>query len=89
MEQLPDVVSVYGTGIPNLTAKCIERTKRKAIYERSDDVVEVFLVKISPATEAFGKSYPEREVYPGNEDFGKTAWTYRTLEKARRRYNKI
>ncbi len=88
-EKLSEVVEVSGTGIPSLTAKCVKRTAKKAMYYRNDNVYEVFKIKISKEEEAFGKTYPKREVYPGNEDFGKTAWTYREEKNALRRYNEI
>ena len=55
-----------------------------AIYKqlRTEDTYEVIKIKISPASEVFGKSYPEREVYPGNEEWGKLAWTVRGLKEA-------
>jgi hypothetical protein len=34
---------------------------------------EVILIKVAPAARIFGKDYPEREVYPSNEDFGRYA----------------
>ena len=34
---------------------------------------EAILIKVAPARRIFGKDYPEREVYPGNEDFGRCA----------------
>ena len=90
MERLKEIVEPKGTGIPGLTAKLVERTKNKAIYLRSDDVYEVFKIKIAPAGMSQREQfYPEREIYPNNEDFGKTAWTYRTLDKAKRKYDKI
>ena len=76
------ITELHGVGIPGLTAKCIERTDKKAIYKRSDNVWEVFRVKISPPTKIFNREYPEREVYPGNEDFGSTAWCFNSLERA-------
>jgi hypothetical protein len=89
MKKLEEKVEITGTGIPNLTATLIERTRQKAIYLRSDDIYEVFKIKIHPPAELYGRSYPEREAYPSNEDFGKTAWTYTSLEKARKKYKKI
>jgi hypothetical protein len=41
---------------------------------------KVFVPKIRPAEEIFGKVYPEREVFPGNEDIGLTAYTFGKLE---------
>jgi hypothetical protein len=34
---------------------------------------EAILIKVKPETKIFGKVYPKREVYPGNEDFGRYA----------------
>jgi hypothetical protein len=76
MIKLPQIVDVKGTGIRNLTFSLVERTDKKAIYMRSDNVYEVFYVKISRERFVFGNDYPEKEAYPGNEDFGKTAWCF-------------
>ena len=89
MQKLPEKVIVVGTGIPNLTSTLVERTKKKAVYLRSDDVYEVFYIQIHPQQEIYGNSYPEREAYPCNEDFGQTAWTYTTRQKAMERYAKL
>ncbi len=88
-ERLPDEVSIGTVGIPGMTAKCIERTDKKAIYLRWDDVWEVFRIKIAEPSEVFGKKYPKREVYPSNEDFGSIAWCFKDETSARRRYNNI
>lgn len=88
-ERLPDEVALSGTGIPDLTAKCVKRTDKKAMYYRWDDVWEVFKIKVSEESKVFDKTYPKREVYPGNEDFGKTAWCYSDEASALRMYNNI
>jgi len=89
MQKLEKEIKVRGTGIPELTAELMERTEKKAIYHRSDDIWEVFRIKIRKAEEEFGKQYPEREVYPGNEDFGQTAWCFNNRENALKRYNSL
>ena len=89
MQKLQQTLEVRGTGIPGLKATLVERTDKKAIYLRSDDVYEVFYVQVSPEEMQFGKLYPERETYPSNEDFGKMAWTYTTPEGAHHRYIKM
>ena len=43
---------------------------------------EVFKVRVRPVETIKGKSYPEREVFPSDEDFGKNAWSYCTFEQA-------
>lgn len=50
---------------------------------------EVFEKKIQSAGERFGKFYPEQIRFPGNEDFGKWAWTYRDEKKAIAKFNQI
>lgn len=56
-------------------------------YKENDEPLdlkfyEVFRAKIRPAETIGGKPCPEREVYPSDEDFGKTAWAYRTFGEA-------
>ena len=50
---------------------------------------EVFLIRIRPEEKIFGKLYPEREAFPANEDFGKTAWTYIKLENALKAFDEV
>ena len=88
--KLPDVYSdFYGVGIPGLTAKLIKRTDTKAMYYRWDNVYEVFKIHIDEPRESFGKQYPKREIYPGNEDFGRTAWCYNDEKAANKMYDSI
>ena len=88
--RLPDVYSdFYGIGIPGLTAKCIKRTDTKAMYYRWDNVYEVFRIIIVEPKENFGKMYPRREIYPGNEEFGRTAWCYNDATIANERYEAL
>lgn len=88
-EVLPKVVQPRGTGIANLSSTLIKREGRLCMYKRSDDVFEVFLVVVRPSEMLFNKFYPAREVYPGNEDFGNTAWCYNKIEYAERIYNDL
>jgi hypothetical protein len=75
--------------------RLLERGERSFIYEQWDDednfivAYEVFRLKISKAKEVFGDIMPEREVFPGNEDFGVWAWSYRNLEKAYEKYTRL
>ena len=73
------------------------RENHKAIYEQKDDEItiafEAFKVKLgkysdyqkslSPTDNDFYESFPK------DEDFGKTAWTYRTLTDAMKKYESI
>lgn len=88
IERLPEVVTeLNGVGIPQMSATLIERTDKKAMYKRWDDIWEVFRIKVSKEKSMFGKTYPLREVYPGNEDFGSTAWCYKDEILAKKRYD--
>ena len=66
---------------------------RKCIYEQlvppNLKYYEVFKVQDRPEVVFNGNTIPAREVYPGNEDFGNTAWSCRTLDDAMLRFNKI
>ena len=88
-ERLPEVVSIRGAGIDGLTATLIERTENKAIYRRSDLVYEIFRVKKAGAGDMFGKTYDNRELYPGNSDFGNIAWAYMDEKIAMELYHNI
>jgi len=85
-ERLPDIVHPKGTGIPGLTATLIKRDRKLCMYERSDEIWEVFFIQYFEAQILYGKSYPARETYPCNEDFGKTAWCFSKRENAERCY---
>jgi hypothetical protein len=50
---------------------------------------EVFKRKIDKPKIVFGIELGEREIFPGNEDFGKWAWAVRTLERAEERFQNI
>lgn len=72
----------------NRIYKQVKRTSDKAMYKSDDGIIEVFKIKIAPEAEIYGKKYPEREVYPGNEDFGKIAWCFtRNIKEAENKYN--
>jgi hypothetical protein len=84
--KLPEIVFPKGTGIENLSARLIKREGNICMYERSDQIWEVFMVKIRKARKSKGKSYPGCEVYPGNEDFGQTAWCFSNFDSAEKKF---
>lgn len=88
-ERLPETVESLPVGIPEMSAKLVIRTDKKALYYRWDNVYEVFKIKIAEPTEIYGRVYPRREVYPGNEDFGAIAWCYHDKQLAMDMYNRI
>jgi hypothetical protein len=71
----------------------VQRTSKRGIYTQhvSQDCYyfEVFIIKTRKAGTFKGKPIPEREIYPSDECFGKSAWTCQTYEKAVSRFNSL
>lgn len=69
------------------------REGNKAIYEQSVTsqvkYFEVFIVRQRPERILKGRLIHAGEVFPGNEDFGKTAWSFRNYEKALIKFNSL
>ena len=61
------------------------RNEKVAVYEQGYNknlkYYEVFIVRIKPAIKFKGKDIPQREIFPSDGDFGKTAWSCRTMEE--------
>ena len=85
--KLPEIVYPKGTGIKDLSARLIKREGSICMYERSDEVWEIFKVKIRNTRVIRGKTYPRQEMYPNNEDFGQNAWCFSDFELANKKYN--
>ncbi len=72
-----------------------KRGKKSMIYSQTDTdstsfcAYEVFKIRIDKPKVVFGISLPEREKFPGNEDFGKWAWTHNKLDAAITMFNKL
>lgn len=87
---LPEIIRRNG-----FTYKLVTRTSEKAIYAQYCENVltswEVFQIRVrgTQFSPLLRKSLDASERFPGNEDFGKTAWTYRTLKKALIKYNEL
>ena len=76
--------------------KQIARVGQVAMYElRTQSGMllgyEVIVIRIRPAEEAFGHSYPERERYPRDEEWGLYGWTFTTkeLQSAHQRFKNL
>lgn len=71
----------------------IARTEKKAIYRQTVtqeiEYFEVFIIQTRPEKSIKGKIILSGEVFPGNEAFGVSAWTYKSLEKAMTKYNSL
>lgn len=88
MVKLDDKVEIKGIGTM-VTASFVKRNGEVCLYQRSDGPYEVFRVQVAPARNVFGSELPERETYPGNEDFGKTAWCYTQYEHAKKKFDRL
>lgn len=75
------------------TYNMVLRSTVAAIFEQRDAgkviAFEVIRIKKMAPSMCFGKALPEREVYPGNEEWGSKGWTYHTLEAARVKYHAL
>jgi hypothetical protein len=73
----------------------ILRGEKAIIYEQiepEENVIvgyEVFRRKIDKPKVVFGVELGEREVFPGNEDFGKWAWSITDKERALDRFKNL
>lgn len=87
MDLLPEKIKRKG-----FTYELEKRGTKAFIYRQIDDedgslvAYEVFKMKVDPPKVVFGIPLNEREVFPANEDFGKWAWSCRSLEKAEIRF---
>lgn len=88
MQQLSKTIELRGLG-QSITATEMVRQGDLAMYKRDDEVYEVFLIKTAEAKKIFDKQYEEREVYPNNEDFGTSAWCFKTLTSAVKKFNML
>lgn len=88
MNTLPLKTTSYGW-----TLTQIKRDRTRAIYEQSKDgqvcAYEVIRIEVAKPFTIAGKEYPEREVYPKSEDWGRTGWTCMTHDAAISRYQSL
>lgn len=88
MKPLPIILTKNG-----FTYTQVLRTGKVCIYRQEVaenlNYFEVFTVKDKPQTLFKGKLTPEREKFPCDEDFGKTAWSSRTFDEAEVRFKKL
>lgn len=93
MKKLPAIVRTKGTRFKENYATLLERSGNVCIYQREDgydyEVYEIFSIQIETGRKVFGKTFPERESYPSNSDFGKTAWCITNRERAFEKYMEL
>ena len=77
----------------NSTYTQVLKGKRYCLYEQRGVAnmrcFELFKLKVLAPMELNGKKYEEREVFPKDKDFGKTAWTICDWEKALAKFNEL
>ena len=67
--------------------RLIRREGMAAMYASVDGSYwEVHHVRIAPPKTIFNKSYPEREILAGNEEFGQYGWACVSQERADGRF---
>ena len=59
------------------------------VYTKTLSYYEVFKKVIAKETTIAGNFIPEHIAFPSNEDFGKTAWTYRDENKALAKFTEL
>ena len=83
IQKLPEQLTRVGNQY-----RLFKRGEKALIYGEGHDglnlAFEVFKIRTYAAGERFGKQYPEREVFPPSEAFGKWAGWCNTEEKALR-----
>jgi len=77
----------------NYTYTQVLKGMRYCLYEQRGVAnmrcFELFEIKVLEPMELNGKKYEEREVFPKDKDFGKTAWTICDWEKALAKFNEL
>ena len=72
---------------------CLLRGLKAFVYFQSLNgepvAYEVFKKRINKAYEISGVHIEEGEAFPGNEAFGKWAWTYNTEAEAKKKFGEI
>lgn len=92
MKLLPSEISKNG-----FIYRLIERDHKRAIYSQSIGskiyAYEVFIIKTQKASsQKIGDQWIYRansELFPSNENFGKTAWTYPKLSEAKKKFYEL
>lgn len=55
----------------------------------AEEHYEVVKIRVQPAYERFGQSYPDTEHYPSSEMWGDKGWTSLSREKADIKFNQV
>lgn len=71
----------------------VNRGAKACIYEQwyQEKLIayEIFLILVRPRRKVEGKTLEANEKFPLNKDFGKSAWTHKTWERALSRFNQL
>ena len=68
--------------------RLVKRDGMAAMFQSVDSSYwEVHRIRIAAARQIFDKSYPEREILAGNEDFGQFGWACSSQTRAEARFS--
>ena len=88
MKSLPDILRKNG-----FDYYLVIRSEKVACYEQrySENVkyYEIFIIKVKHEQNLFGRFYKERELFPADSDFGKSAWSFRNLDDAIKKFREL
>lgn len=92
MKKLETHFRKYGFDF-NLVERFDSSNGSVAIYAQGHDrdisAYEVGVIRIQPAMELFGKQVEECEMWPSSSQWGSYAWTIKTIEAARQKFNEL
>jgi len=75
------------------TYTLVSRGRRACLYkQRVTEKIhyyEVFILRLGQEKNIFGKILPSKEIFPRNEDFGKFAWSFRTITEAKKKFYRL
>ena len=88
MKTLPDKLTKYGFEYTNIL-----RGKRSFVFKQSytpnTTYFEVFKRRVNREFTINGVTIPESEAFPTDNAFGVWAWSYRSYDKALKKYNEL
>ncbi len=81
-------------GANGLKYRQVTRAGQVAVYSVQSKAgkiygFEVVMLKIAPACTFMGEFFPDREVYPSNQDFGSTGWYFPSRKDSERLFQEL
>ena len=88
MNTLPSILRKNGFEY-NLITEGEKSFIYRQLYTKNVSYYEVFEKRIAKPSKIMGKDIPAHIRFPGNEDFGKWAWSYRNPETAQKKFMEL